>query len=324
MRTRVASKPAAVIPRTEESAKTVVSVEMLLHFTAVAEEMSFTRAARRLHIDQSWLSHKIRQMESILQCYLFVRSTRHIELTAAGQKLLEYGRRLARAAEEAQSAASLIANNLGATLRIGALPYGFWYPERITLTDHFTSECPDVVIEVINGTSGELLEKVRTSRLDIAFVCGPFDASGFDVLTLAVDQYSILVPAEDPLAKMPEINLKDLKGKKLATIHAEISPQAYADLYGPFLDAGMVPVPSPEFEQNSLLRAASRQRLFILCNQRATAKFVAETNSVARVLADHAITSPKSLVRRQDHRTQAVEKFWDLTRHNIEKRGATH
>ena len=61
-----------------------VEVELILLFAAVAETLSFTKAAQRLEIDQSWLSHKIRQLEASLGLKLFVRNTRNVELTPAG------------------------------------------------------------------------------------------------------------------------------------------------------------------------------------------------------------------------------------------------
>jgi DNA-binding transcriptional LysR family regulator len=293
-----------------------VSVEMILYFTAVAEEMSFTRAAKRMHIDQSWLSHKIRQMEGLLQCFLFTRSTRHIELTPAGEALLEYGQKLTRAAEEAQKAAALIGQQLRSILRIGALPYGFWYPERVELSDRFETEHPETAIEVVNGTSAELLEKLRRGELDIAFVCGPFDANGLEVLTIAFDHYSLLIPAEDKLAKKPQIFLEDLKARRMVTIHSEMSPSAYEDLFGPFVRAGVIPVPSPEFQDHAMKSCAARQRIMHVCNNRALGEAPME-NMVPRLIADHEITSPKNLVRRPGHRTAAIDEFWSLAQEKI-------
>src|SRR5262245_15328269 len=108
-----------------------ISVDLLLYFAAVADELSFTRAARRLGIDQSWLSHKIRKLESQIACTLFARSTRRVELTPAGLALLEPAGTLAQAADKARKAALAVSEGLQGTLRIGALPYSFCQPDRV-------------------------------------------------------------------------------------------------------------------------------------------------------------------------------------------------
>ena len=70
-----------------------VSIRQLRYFVAVAEELHFGRAAARLHMSQSPLSRAIRELEHELGLVLFVRTTRRVELTAAGSVLLERARR---------------------------------------------------------------------------------------------------------------------------------------------------------------------------------------------------------------------------------------
>ncbi len=75
-------------------------LRQLRYFVAVAEELNFTRAAERLHMAQPPLSAAIRQLEEQLGVPLLARTTRQVELTPAGQVLLERGRALLRHADE--------------------------------------------------------------------------------------------------------------------------------------------------------------------------------------------------------------------------------
>ncbi|PPK93153.1 LysR substrate binding domain-containing protein [Kineococcus xinjiangensis] len=81
-----------------------MDLQQLRYFAVVAEELHFTRAARRLYVDQSALSAAVRRLERDLGTSLFVRTTRHVELTEAGRVLLPEARSLLAAAEEFQLA----------------------------------------------------------------------------------------------------------------------------------------------------------------------------------------------------------------------------
>src|SRR2546426_7138926 len=77
---------------------------LLRAFLAVAEELHFTRAAARLYVAQQALSRDVRRLERELGAQLFVRSTRQVALTAEGERLLPYARRVLAAHEELAAA----------------------------------------------------------------------------------------------------------------------------------------------------------------------------------------------------------------------------
>jgi len=96
-----------------------VHLRALRYFTAVAEELHFTRAAERLYVFQPGLSQQIRRLEKDLRLRLFDRDGQRTSLTAAGQALLPYVQALLRDWEQAQRASSDAAAHEASALQIG-------------------------------------------------------------------------------------------------------------------------------------------------------------------------------------------------------------
>ncbi|MBV9472729.1 MAG: LysR family transcriptional regulator [Solirubrobacterales bacterium] len=100
-----------------------IELRQLRYFVAVAEELHFGRAAERLHMSQSPLSRAIRELERDLGVVLFVRTTRQVELTAAGSLLLERGRRALAEIDGAIAEVQRSVQSEEAVLRLGYGPF---------------------------------------------------------------------------------------------------------------------------------------------------------------------------------------------------------
>ncbi|MGH3669931.1 MAG: LysR family transcriptional regulator [Pseudonocardiaceae bacterium] len=91
-------------------------------FVAVAEELSFTRAAQRLYLGQQAVSKAVRQLERELGVELLVRTTHEVGLTEAGATLLESGREVLAVADAAFERTREVGHGLSGTVRVGATP----------------------------------------------------------------------------------------------------------------------------------------------------------------------------------------------------------
>jgi DNA-binding transcriptional LysR family regulator len=146
-----------------------VELRQLEYFVAVAEERHFTRAANRAMVSQSGLSASIRALERELGAPLFVRSTRHVELTEVGRAVLVDARRTLAGAAAARDAAAAVQGLLRGTVVVGAeqCVTGVDVPAVLAA---FRAEHPGVDVRLRHDGSLALLDRIPASRVDVAFV----------------------------------------------------------------------------------------------------------------------------------------------------------
>ena len=148
-----------------------MELRQLEHFVAVAEDGSFTKAARRLSYVQSALSVSVQALERELGVRLFDRTTHRVSLTAAGESLLTPARRTLAAAEETRDVAAGVRGVLRGRLRVGIMQ-AFAFSRVHDALGRFHRQHPDVEIEMRGAVGGAamLVEELRRGGLDIAFV----------------------------------------------------------------------------------------------------------------------------------------------------------
>lgn len=146
-----------------------MELRQLEYFVAVAEERHFTRAARRALVSQSGLSASIRALERELGAPLFVRSTRHVELTEVGRAVLVDARRALAGAAAARDAAAAVRGLLRGTVVVGTeqCVTGVDVPRVLAA---FRAAHPGVEVRLRHEGSLALLGQIPASRVDVAFV----------------------------------------------------------------------------------------------------------------------------------------------------------
>lgn len=206
-----------------------MELRQLEHFVAVAQECHFTRAAKRLHIAQSGLSASIRSLERELGAALFLRSTRQVQLTPAGQALLAEALRALSASNAAKDAVAAVQGLLRGSLSIGSLQclHAVHLP---TLLAGFLSAHPGLEIRLRQGGSDELTELVRTGRLDIAFVSRPSRAPE-DVVVGALDTEPLVLACalDHPLTARDRAKLPDLTDEQFVDFPPDWGTRDLAD-----------------------------------------------------------------------------------------------
>jgi len=174
----------------------------LRYFVTVAEELHFTRAAKKLRIAQQALSAQIRNLEVELGFDLFVRGPKGVLLTAAGQELLEGAKETLATATASVDAARLVAERDTKVLRLGFCGYAMKLGLGNAI-NAFRSQRPDVQLGLHDLPGTDQLERLHRGDLDLAvctqlFSDSPF-FSGLDTLTLATEKLVGVIPPVEAL-----------------------------------------------------------------------------------------------------------------------------
>lgn len=206
-----------------------MELRQLEYFVAVAEESNFTRAAKRLHIAQSGLSASVRALERELGAALFLRSTRQVQLTAAGRALLVEARRALSATNAARDAVAAVQGLLRGSLAIGSLQC-LQVVDLPAVLAGFLASHPGLEIRLRHGGSGELVERVRTGELDLAFVSRPARLpDGLVVEPLAREPLVLACPLNHPLATRDEVALAELGNEHFVDFHRDWATRDLVD-----------------------------------------------------------------------------------------------
>lgn len=215
-----------------------VELRHLEHFVVLAEELSFTKAAARLHLVQSGLSVSIRNLEKDLGAVLFERSTHGVSLSQSGEALLPEARRVLRDADAAKDAVAAVQGAVRGRLRIG-LMQSLALLDAASLFAAFHRSHPEVVIEPRPAPGGavSLAERVRQGELDLAFSWQSEEtAHGLRVVELATEPFVLVVPAGRRLPK-GELTVRDLNGETFVEFPEGWGARALSDRV--FQEAGV-------------------------------------------------------------------------------------
>ena len=148
-----------------------IDLDSLEIFRTVVQEGGVIRAAQKLNRVQSNVTTRIKQLEQRLGRSLFRKQGRGLVLSPEGELLLSYAQRLFRLADEAES--ELRSGRAMGVFRLGALESTAG-SRLAPLLSRFHRQHPGVVVELVTGTTGALLQRVASFELEAAFVSEPF------------------------------------------------------------------------------------------------------------------------------------------------------
>lgn len=187
-----------------------VQIGQLRCFLAVAEHRHFTRAARELGLAQPSVSAQVRGLEADLGGELFHRMKGNVTLTAAGEALLPFARRILADVDAAASEVSDVSGLARGRIAIGATP-SLAATLAPPVLARFHEAHPGISLAMREAGSGDLVAAVEEGSVDVALVILPVRQDVLETQALLREELVVAVAREHPLAKRRTITLTDLR-----------------------------------------------------------------------------------------------------------------
>ncbi|MDX2024027.1 MAG: LysR substrate-binding domain-containing protein [Deltaproteobacteria bacterium] len=191
------------------------TLRQLQYAVAVAEELSFRRAAERCRVAQPSLSAQVAQLEDALGVQVFERTQRKVIVTAAGHHVLERAKRLLLASDDLGQAAKLAGNPLEGTLRLGIIPTisPYLLPN---VTRKVRARFTKLTLAWAEEKTEVVAARLSAGELDGAVVALEADIADVDREILARDPFVLVTAPEHPLAaKTTPVTAQELNGEEM-------------------------------------------------------------------------------------------------------------
>lgn len=194
----------------------------LRYFITVAEELSFSKAAVKLHTAQPSLSQQIKDLEDDIGVQLFYRTKRKVELTEEGLVFLEQARLTLTQADKAITMARQVAAAKVQCLRIGFVPsaeiriFPYIFPRLRVKT-------PKLQINTLNLKESDQIAELKKGDLDIIFINQDFQNEYFASQLVLKEPLIFILPKQHPLVEFNALNIEQLNGLELTILSHKLS-----------------------------------------------------------------------------------------------------
>jgi len=217
-------------------------VDLLRHlryFAVVADELHFGRAAERLHMSQPPLSQRIRALEERVGGALLSRTSRRVELTPLGRRLLPEAQALLAHADRMSSLLDTLSDEELHELRVGLPPE---MPAVLvgSILGFLRRQHPGAEVDLVQAPPRLLEQELRAGVLEVALLRHPVPA-GLRFAGVLRRPLGVLVREDSPLAREEEVEVFDLGGHELVLFPREQAPTQYDELVADLRALGFAP-----------------------------------------------------------------------------------
>jgi LysR family cyn operon transcriptional activator len=281
----------------------------LRYFAALAEQLSFTVAAQKVHVTQSTLSHQIRQLEEELGCRLFEREGRRVTMTDAGELFLERVRNALREVDEGVSTVRYAAEEMTGVVRIGATHTFNLHiiPRCVSL---FLDRHPSVRVDVLEMTGDGIAQALLRGDLDIGVTYKPNDALPLRFEPLYTEEMMLAVGLRHPFAKRRFVRVSELHLQRMVLLPRSFSTRVLLDESFRMANAAPVVVA----EMNAIAPMIELVRETDIATIVSTHALRREDVKLIPLESPTPVRSPGLLWRRDEARTPAARSFASIVR----------
>lgn len=245
-----------------------MELRQLRYFIAVAERLSFSKAANELHVTVPPLSRQIRQLEDEFGVPLFVRDRRHVALTDAGRILLREARTLVAQTLHVSDCVRLAKCGETGRVKMGIAPGLGEHVSRV-LVEH-SKRYPAVELQYEEMFSGMQAKPLLEGAIDVGFVRSIIDPAHLEARLLFHEKFVVHVSKTSPLARHRCLRMRDLVGETLLLPNRQFCPALYDKTLELYAQAGITPkilhvALSPVANGDSqIVHVASQKGIFIM------------------------------------------------------------
>jgi len=300
-----------------------VDFRHLRAFVTVADELSVTKAAERLHISQPPLSRQIHQLEDELGVRLFERHRHGVTLTEPGRRLLEKARFLNAAAADFFEAAGQMTRDNSPTVRIG-IGWGLWEPvNRVRL--ELERQALHTEIDVTDvSCADDYNERLRNRSLDLVVSRPPFDTETVNVAPLFSERLLAVLSEAHPLASRQSVSIRELAGEPLLVWDRHLMPVVHDKILELYAEAGsgakMIPTPGAGPHNHAGLMLAASGKGTYLCIGVPVGSQQPATGVALVPIADARATIEVCVAWRKNETSRAVLQFIECARDVVPQR----
>ncbi len=202
-----------------------MNLQRLRYFVAVAEESSFSRAARRLHIAQPPLSKQIKQLEDELGVLLFERTSRGVRMTGAGELLLEEARRIFVQLDQTARVVRRVGRGEVGRLTLGFVPSASNEVLPPILRE-FRDRFPGIELFLREMRPDQIVRRLRDRQIDAGVLYLPLEDASLDIGCVSREPLVLALPEAYPLASQDRVELRAVAEEPF------ILPARYQDMPG--------------------------------------------------------------------------------------------
>jgi LysR family nitrogen assimilation transcriptional regulator len=173
-----------------------MTLKQLTYFLAIAHEGSFLKAAQKVYVAQSALSHQMALLEDELAASLFNRTKRGVTLTPAGELLQAHARAVLRQVDDAKTSIASLSSTPAGRVIVG-IPHSVSNALALPLFQSIRLRMPKIELELTEELTGNLIRQLHGGQLHMAVLFDDGTLDDLDVEPLVVEHLSVIVPAVD-------------------------------------------------------------------------------------------------------------------------------